>query len=33
MLYEIYMLIFHFDGLKDVVVNVATKVFELLSRL
>lgn len=33
MLYEIYMLIFHYDWIKDTMIDVANKVFQLLSKL
>lgn len=33
MLYEIYMLIFHYDWIKDTMIDIANQVFQLLSKL
>lgn len=33
MLYELFMLIFHYDWLKDTMIDVANQMFQLISKL
>lgn len=33
MLYELFMLIFHYDWIRDTMIDVANQVFKLLSKL
>lgn len=33
MLYELFMIIFHYDWLKDTMIDVANQMFQLISKL